>query len=471
MAEGVGGGARRGGLPAMSERGRRRVAVVGGGLAGLAAALACADGGAQVTLFESRKWLGGATSSFERDGMTLDTGQHVFLRCCTAYRGFLDRIGSTANTTLQRRMDIPVLSSSGRVARLRRAGLPAPLHLAPALARYPFLTPAERLRAVRASMAMRRVDPRDQAADGRSFGSWLAEHGQSQGAVRYLWDLFGLPALNLPASEASLALAAKVFRTGLLERSDAADIGVPNVPLADLHATPAARALAGIRAEVRLGERVRAVSTSGQRVIGVATDEGEWEADAVVLAVPHDRVQPLLPAGAVADPGAFGRLGASPIVNVHVVYDRPVTGLRFAAAVDSPVQWVFDRTGPAGLDHGQYLAISLSGASAVVDDPVERFRQVFEPALEALFPLTRQAHLERFLVTRERTATFHQGPGTAALRPRSATGLRGLFLAGAWTDTGWPATMEGAVRSGLAAARAALLETERPERLPAEAMA
>jgi uncharacterized protein with NAD-binding domain and iron-sulfur cluster len=152
----------------------------------------------------------------------------------------------------------------------------------------------------------------------------------------------------------------------------------------------------------------------------------------------------------------FARLGASPIVNVHVVYDRPVFAQAFAAVVDSPVQWVFDRTGPAGVEHGQYLAISLSGADDMVDRPVDWFRETFVPELSRLFPRAAGAAVDRFLVTRERAATFRQTPGTAALRPGPQTNIHRLFLAGAWTDTGWPATMEGAVRSGLAAADAAM---------------
>jgi squalene-associated FAD-dependent desaturase len=455
----------------VSASGRPRVAVVGGGLAGMAAALACADGGAQVTLFEAKKWLGGATASFERDGLVIDTGQHVFLRCCAAYRGFLDRIGSTGLAELQPRMDIPVIAPGGRSARLRRGRMPAPLHLGPALARYPFLSAAERLRAVRGSLGLRRLDPTDPRLDARSFGSWLEAHGQSAASVRYLWDLFGLPSLNLPAADASLALAVKVFRTGLLERGDAADIGTPRVPLSALHAEPASRHLAVAGAEVRLGARVREVLAGADGALDVAGDDVSEPVDAVILAVPHDRVASLLPDGAVADPGAFVRLGLSPIVNVHVVYDRAVTDLPFAAAVDSPVQWVFDRTASSGLAGGQYLAISLSGADAVVDDPVDRFREIFLPALAALFPAARAARVDRFLVTRERGATFRQAPGTAVLRPGPETLFPRLFLAGAWTDTGWPATMEGAVRSGIAAARSALVTVGRTERLPAEVAA
>jgi squalene-associated FAD-dependent desaturase len=438
--------------------GHPRVVVVGGGLAGLAAAVACSDGGAAVTLVESRPWLGGATSSFEREGLVIDTGQHVFLRCCTAYRAFLDRLAVGGLVEMQSRMDIPVLSPGRPPARLRRGRLPAPLHLGPALLHYPFLTSGDKLRAARASLAMRRVDPDDGRADAQAFGTWLTAHGQSDRAVRYLWDLFGLPSLNLPAANASLALAAKVFRTGLLERSDAADIGVPVVPLRKLHAEPAARTLAEGGAEVRLGTRVRGVALLRDGSLSVSLDEGSIEARAVIVAVPNDRVAPLLPAGALEDPDGPSRLGQEPIVNVHVVYDRRVTDRGFAAAVDSPVQWIFDRTLPSGLGgHGQYLAISLSGASSVVDRPVEWFRRTYLPALGDLFPAAKGATVVHFMVTRERTATFRQGPGTAALRPGPDTGVPGLFLAGAWTATGWPATMESAVRSGMAAAGRALL--------------
>jgi hydroxysqualene dehydroxylase len=184
--------------------------------------------------------------------------------------------------------------------------------------------------------------------------------------------------------------------------------------------------------------------------------------------VPNERVGDVLPDGAVPDPAAFARLGSSPIVNVHVVYDRPVLSRRFVAAVDSPVQWMFDRSRASGLEHGQYVAVSLSGADAFVDRTVDDLRAEFLPAIEALLPRARGANVHRFLVTRERQATFRQSPGTLRLRPQAITSIPRLYLAGAWTDTGWPATMEGAVRSGRTAARAALMALGRTERLPAE---
>jgi squalene-associated FAD-dependent desaturase len=312
------------------------------------------------------------------------------------------------------------------------------------------------MRAARGALALRSVDPQDAAADGETFGDWLRRHRQSPASIAALWDLFGLPALNLTADRASLTAAAKVFRTGLLDRADAADIGVSRVPLADLHAGPASRALAQRGAAVHTRAPVRELRFDRDAPATVALEDGAVEAAAVILAVPHDRSGRLLPPGAVEHTDRLGDLGTSPIVNVHVVYDREVMAMPFAAALGSPVQWVFDRTRAAGLASGQYLAVSLSGADEVIDRPVEWFRQTFVPALAELFPRARDARVERFLVTRERAATFRQAPGTAALRPGPATRIRNLFLAGAWTDTGWPATMEGAVRSGQAAAQLAL---------------
>ncbi len=431
-----------------------RVIVVGGGLAGLSAAVRLADRGADVTVLEARPRLGGATHSFNRDGLTLDNGQHVFLRCCTAYRGFLDRLGVASLTTMQPRLDVSVLRPGAPAARLRRANLPAPAHLGPALLGYAALPPADRARAVRAALAMRRLDPRDPAVDGRSFGSWLAEHGQSAGAVAALWELVTVATLNLPADQASLGLAAKVVQTGLLDQCDAADIGYAAVPLGRLHGEAAERALT--RAGAVVLPRTKASGLARDAAGGWLVRAGEQllAADAVVLAVPPRAALGLLPPGAVDDPDGIAGLGESPIVNCHVVYDRPVLEAPFAAALDSPVQWVFDRTQAAGLAQGQYLAVSLSAADAWIDAPVATLRATMTPALAALIPRARRARVTAFHVTRERAATFRQSPGTLAARPGQRTRLPGLALAGAWTDTGWPATMEGAVRSGDAAADA-----------------
>ncbi len=438
--------------------------VVGGGLAGIAAALDCADAGAQVTLVEVRRRLGGAAYSFEREGLEMDNGQHVFLRCCVAYRALLARLGSEQRTIVQERLQIPVLKPGSEPVTLRRGALPAPLHLAGALLSYPYLSPLQRAGAARAAIGLMRLDPDDAALDRQTFGSWLARHGQGSHTLAALWDLIALPTLNLPAAEASLALAAFVFRTGLLSAADAGDIGFHQATLQQTIGEPARTALASAGVEVRLGWRAQALSRAGQGFevhggVGTGAAQGgeQVSCEAVVVALPHDRAGTLLEGLLGEQASAIARLRSSPIVNLHVVYDRPVCEPAFAAGVGTPVQYVFDRTEASGAPRGcQYLAVSLSGADSEMAMSVDGLRERYLPALRELFPRAREAKVELFLATREHAATFRAVPGVAALRPDPKTSVPGLALAGAWTATGWPATLEGAVISGHAAARVAL---------------
>jgi squalene-associated FAD-dependent desaturase len=443
----------------------RTVLVIGGGLAGIAAALDCAAAGASVTLVEVRRRLGGAAYSFERDGLRMDNGQHVFLRCCVAYRALLTRLGSEHLTAVQPRLEIPVLKPGSPPALLRRGSLPAPAHLAGALARYPHLTLAERLGAARAALALMRLDLDDRSLEEETFGDWLSRHGQGPRAVAALWDLFALPSVNLPAAQASLALTAFVFRTGLLSGADAADIGFHRAPFDATIGEPAARALRDAGVQVRLGWRAeRMERTAGGVEVhgrGARGEGGEsletLGAEATVLAVGHTRAATLLEPLLGEPARALRGLGVSPIVNLHVVYDRQVCDQPFAAGVGTPVQYVFDRTEASGAPAGcQYLAVSLSGAEREMEMSVERLRERYLPALAELFPRARQAKVERFLATREHAATFRAAPGVGALRPGPRTAVPGLVLAGSWTATGWPATLEGAVLSGHTAAEEAL---------------
>ncbi|GAA3715439.1 hydroxysqualene dehydroxylase HpnE [Streptomyces tremellae] len=449
--------------------GQARAVVVGGGLAGVTAALRLADAGLAVTLVEGRPRLGGLAFSFTRGDLTVDNGQHVYLRCCTAYRWFLDRVEGTALAPLQDRLDVPVLDVAGdrpRLGRIRRNALPVPLHLAAGLARYPHLSLAERASVGRAALALRNLDLEDPALDEVDFATWLHRHGQSPRTVEALWDLVGVATLNATAEQSSLALAAKVFTTGLLTEPGAADIGWARVPLGELHDTLAAKALAaaGVRTELRT--RVSDISRRPEGGWRVALDGESVEAETVVLAVAQREAHALLPDGALADPGRLLAIGTAPILNVHVVYDRKVLRRPFFAALGSPVQWVFDRTGTSGLTDGQYLALSQSAAQDDIELPVARLRERYLPELERLLPAARGAGVRDFFVTRERTATFAPAPGVGRLRPAARTDAPGLFLAGSWTATGWPATMEGAVRSGLNAAGAALTELGRPHGHP-----
>jgi squalene-associated FAD-dependent desaturase len=448
----------------MSTAPRPSVVVVGGGLAGITAALRLADAGRAVTLVEARPRLGGLTASFHRGDLMVDTGQHVFMRCCTSYRDLLERLGVTAKTTLQPRLDVPVVrASDGGRARIGRDGVPVvaglPLHLGRSLLSYRALSPKTRLAAARAALALRSVDTGDPAVDARSFGDWLTEHGQPQQAVEALWDLVGVATLNARAADASLALAATVFQLGLLTDAGAADLGWSNVPLQELHGDAATVALAAAGVDTRLRTRVESVRRVDTSWL-VRTDGQELVADAVVVAVEPAQAERVLPDSALdLGPGWSEQLGATPIVNVHAVFDRPVMSEPFLACVGSPLQWLFDRTEPAGLTTGQYVAASVSAADDVAARPVSDLRAELLPEIGRVLPRARRATLVDFFVTREPHATFRQAPGSARWRPPTATRLPGLVMAGAHTATGWPATMEGAVRSGDAAA-AHLLQTK-----------
>jgi squalene-associated FAD-dependent desaturase len=441
------------------------VVVAGGGLAGITAALRLADAGCAVTLLEAKPRLGGLTASFRRGDLDIDTGQHVFLRCCTSYRALLDRLHVTDLTTLQPRLDVPVVrASDGWRARISRGRLPVvaglPLHLGASLASYAVMPVGARIAAARAALALRSVDPADPLTDDRSFGSWLADHGQPPAAVAALWDLVGVATLNARADDASLALAATVFQLGLLTEAGAADIGWSNVALQQLHGDSASRELAAAGVDVAVHSRVEEVEQQQAGWV-VRTSEVSHHADAVVVALPPVATERVVPTAAFdLLTGWSDQLGSTPIVNVHAVFDRAVMDETFLACVGSPLQWLFDRSDASGLHSshpgGQYLAASLSAADDLAARPVSELRTMLLPEFERVLPRTAQAELVDFFVTREPHATFRQAPGSGRWRPSATTRLPGLVLAGAHTATGWPATMEGAVRSGDTAAAVVL---------------
>jgi squalene-associated FAD-dependent desaturase len=397
-----------------------RAAVVGGGLAGLSAALELVDTGHAVTLYEARPTLGGAVQTLpRRDGdpePPPDNGQHIALGCFTEYLRFLERIGESGS--VQRSpLALSVLDERGRAAAIR----PSPL----ALLRYRHVPVADRLRILRALA-------RWGDAGGATFADALRARGQSQQAIDRFWDVFIRPALNLRAEEASAAAGSFTVRTALLAGKRASDLVLPTRPLGEMHGEAAGRALEAAGASVRTGTRVDELA--------------ELDAEAVVVAVP-----PAESARLLGEPEP--RLGHSPIVSVHLLFDRHLLDEPLAALLDSPAHWVFDRGRLTGHEpeRGQYLTVVSSGAPEL---EALRGRELVELIVGALTERLGPAELVWSRVSREPEATIAVRPGTEAHRPGPETARPNVTRAGAWTGTGWPPTMEGAVRSGLAAARA-----------------
>ncbi len=443
------------------------IVVVGGGLAGIAAACDLADAGLPVTLVEARPILGGKTWSFrdEQTGMPVDNGQHVFLGCCAAYLRFLQRLGIDKATRLQPRLHVPIFAAGQPHAVLEGTSLPlpAPLHLLPSFLRLPMLSWREKLRAARTLAAIAQAGRRGRSAyDHLSFADWLRAHGESNHTIKYLWDLITLPTLNEDCERASAGLALMVFQEGLLHHAGGARIGYATVGLSDLLCDAASRYLLARGAALRPGCRVVALEMEDDRVTGVRLVDGEvLPANQVVLALPHYALTGLAPANCHSQPffARADQLGVSPIVGVNLWLDRPVMREPLAAVIGhKDTYWVFDKGALLGLDlaGGQYLTVSISGAHRYLDQPREQIIAQVRGDLEAVFPALRDAEITHALVIKERQATFSATPGSLAQRLPAETPVRGLYLAGAWTDTGWPATMEGAVLSGHAAAQAIL---------------
>ena len=439
------------------------VLVIGGGLAGIAASARLAEAGYEVTLLESRATLGGRVFSFQDplSGRILDNGQHVIVGACRNLISFLERIGVRHLWTLQSRLDVAVYDRAGRLGRLYGASAPSPWHLLPAFLTYPHLTLLDKAAAVRGLMSAMLTRRHQPHLEDMTFHQWLRSKSQSERTMSNLWNVLIEGTLNDNVRDVSAAMGLMIVQDGLLDGHSAANVGYPTVPLGDALARPAQRYLENLGVQILTGCPVRSINVCGGQTVQHVTigDGTTMQADAYVSAVPFWVLPGLLPPSLAGGPTCtnLSSLQASPIINVHLRYDAPVMTGDFCYFVNSPLQWVFNSSrifGDDASDEEQSLSVSISAAWEYIDTEREALANLITDEVRQAFPKARDATLLEAVVVKQRNATFRCIPGANRLRPGPRTESPNLFLAGEWTDTGWPSTMESAVISGYNAAEA-----------------
>src|SRR5271157_627579 len=423
------------------------VLIAGGGLAGLSAAAALGGAGFDVDLFEARPFLGGRATSYpipgpnEDSAETIDNCQHLLLRCCVNLLDFYQRLGVRDRIRFYR--EVYFLEPGGRASLLRRGRLPAPFHLTGAFLKMKCLGLGDKLAIARALWAIRRERARRQDLDRISMLDWLLQKRQTPRAIDRFWRQVLVSAVNEDLDRMAAVHGFQVFRLGFLARADSYELGIPTVPLAQLYAAGAWQRLASVRFHLRTP--VERIDGSGFMVAGERR-----AADHYICALPFERLEAVgLPAPA---------LGHSPITGVHLWFDREVTTLPHATLLDRTMQWMFNK------DSGRYLQLVVSASRDLTPLSKNEIVDIAVGDLRLYFPRVKGATLIKSHVIKEQRATFSAAPETESLRPTAQSGPPNVVLAGDWTRTGWPATMEGAVRSGYLAAEEVAQAARKPER-------
>jgi squalene-associated FAD-dependent desaturase len=455
------------------------VAIAGGGLAGLAAACALSEAGFRVTLFEKRPFLGGRASSYEHPGTgeVIDNCQHVLFRLCTNLVEFYERIGVAGQIRWFDQMNF--IEPGGRISVMKSSLLPAPMHTAPSFIGFSFLTAADKLSISRALVPITLTEQRD---DGRSFQEWLDQHGQIKTAVARFWRPILISALSEELNRISISAAAQVVRESM-KSPQARQMGVPMVPLTDLYNA------AGDYVRARGGEihfRCSLENFAAEKTgVRVRLADSEQTFDYLIAALPFDalgRVLPDVPESAALREN-INHFENSPITGIHFWFDRQISDLDHAVLLDRTVQWMFHksrlqpmrsqevptlangaREGPPQPGNGSYVELVVSSSKALIEKSRTEIVELALAEVREFFPAAREAKLVKSTVIKEVNATYSPRPGIDAHRPSAVTAWPRVFLAGDWTATGWPATMEGAVRSGYLAAEALTRAAGKPAR-------
>lgn len=449
-----------------------------------------AEAGLRVCLLEKRPHLGGRAASYALpDGEHVDNCQHVTLGCCTNLDDFYRRIGAAHKIQSYNRLFF--VDPAGRRGVIRASPLAPPFHLAPSFALFPSLTWADKRSIARAMWTIARAGGQPADADGSSsltMLDWLRRHGQTQGSIERFWRVVLVSALDEELGRAAARYGVDVFWKAFLANRDGFRLGIPAVPLGELY-DGSLQAVERRGGEVRTRAGVREVCIEDGRVAGVRLDSGdELTADFYVVAVPHSALPVLLPPAVVEREPVFANLRhlrSSPITGVHLWFDRPVMADPFLTLLDRTTQWIFNKSrlyGSAGLaasgsaptngrpgagltGGSQYLQLVISASYDLVPRSRQEIIDMCLKELRETLPAAREAQLLKATVVKEIAATFSPEPGCDRWRPSAGSPVKNLFLAGDWTATGWPATMEGAVRSGYLAAEAILAVEGRPGKL------
>jgi squalene-associated FAD-dependent desaturase len=426
------------------------VIVLGGGLAGLSAAAALGGAGHSVTILEARPFLGGRATSYEIGAESIDNCQHVLLRCCANLLDFYKRLGVEEKIAFHR--EYTFLEPGGKRSVLHPGMLPAPAHFFGSFLNLSFLSMSEKLAVGRAMQAILREYGTRGDLDRITMRQWLEEKKQPARAIERFWRQVLVSAVNEELDRMAASHGLQVFRQGFLARADSCDMGVPAVPLGDLYSSDAWKRIGNV--EIRLRTPVTRMLIEDGAVRGVIANGEQLEAHHYICALPFERVAGVAPELGL-DLSAFEH---SPITGIHLWFGRPVTDLPHATLLDRTIQWMFNK------GEGRYVQLVVSASRSLVEMPRAEVISLALKELAEFFPSVRDAKLEKAHVVKEVRATFSAKPGLESLRPVSRTSVRNLFLAGDWTRSGWPATMEGAVRSGYLAAEAVTTAAGAPQK-------
>lgn len=433
------------------------VAIAGGGLAGLAAACVLADSGFRVTLYERRPYLGGRASSYEHPGTgeVVDNCQHVLFRVCTNLVEFYRRIG--VQDKIRWYNEMTFIEPGGRMSVLRASPLPAPLHTAPSFLRFPFLTAADKLAIARAIAAL---TLRRQPDTGESFLQWCHQHRQTENAIQRFWKPILVSALSEDLDLISVSYAAQVVRESM-KTPEARHMGVPSIPLTDLY-NRAGDYIRARRGEIFFRTSLESFLPCGSNV-RIRAGEKDETFDYLLLALPFDGLARALPHSPEAEPlrEQLSHFETSPITGIHLWFDRQISDLDHAVLLDRTIQWMFhksrlltSRASATNDSAGSYIELVVSSSKSLIDESRAEIVELALKEVREFFPAARAANLVKSTVIKELHATYSPRPGIDAYRPQQRTRWPRVFLAGDFTATGWPATMEGAVRSGYLAAGA-----------------